>query len=354
MEKEAALQVLEGLGYKCLAPLRVSEYQEKATTEYVKQVQDGMFLGKVIDTETTGLEKDAQIFEIGITLFLYDKDQNVTFVNTLEMFEEPTVPIPQDVTTITGRTLEDVRGKAFPEEVIQNIFTKPGIVIAHNASFDRPKLEKRFPIFQKCAWACTQRDLQWLQKYKQVDTKLRLLVEDVVGKYFHGHHATDDTLATFEVLLQNSPFEKTYFQELMLAAKVPTLRVYAVDTPYAKKEIVKSLGYRWNDQHKMYSKDIEHDAYDAEKKDIEDAVYKYTLSPNEFPCTKVTAANRYSERICPPQDFLHHVYPYNPRKGQRIRDIAKESPSDLKWAVSNISQMSDDMRRSIQFWLNQK
>lgn len=342
---------LSAIGFKILEPIDMQSYQQASKTTTEDGFEDGSFLGKIIDTETTGLADDDEIYEIGITLFRYS-DTEIEFLSTVEMFEEPTKPIDAENTIITGRTMEDVRGKRFDEALIQKIFLTPGIVIAHNAAFDRPKLEKRFGIFSRCAWACSQKDIDWLRTFQQVDTKLRLLVEDRVGKCYHGHQAKDDTVATFELLREQSPDGYMYFHHLLHAAKQQTLRIFAVDTPFAKKDVLRRRGYIWNDSSRMYVRDIACDAYADEHSWLDDNVYGYTTNDLEVPTTIVTARTRHSQRIVPPENFLHHIFPWNPKKGQRIEAVAKTDTKLLHWALSNIHDMPESLRRTLNFWLN--
>ena len=342
---------LSAIGFRILEPIDMASYNLQSQTTVPENFDDGSFLGKIIDTETTGLSEDDEIFEIGITLFRYTQTK-IEFLKTVEMFEEPTVPMSEESTIISGRTIEDVRGKRFDNDLIEKIFSIPGIVIAHNANFDRPKLEKRFDIFRRCAWGCSLAGIPWLREFRQVDVKLRLLVEDRVGKCFHGHHAKDDTIATFEVLCERTPDKSmTFFEYLLNAAKQQTLRIYAVDTPFAKKDILSKRGYYWDFENRLYYRDIATNEYDIEHAWLDDNVYGYATNQREVPTTPVTARTRYSHRITPPNDFLHHTYPWKPKKGQRFADLAKTDKSLLNWALSNITDMPESLRRTCNYWL---
>lgn len=103
------------------------------------------YLGNLIflDVETTGLEKDARIIEIGAIATQYDGFD--IKISTFSELINPGFPIINKITEITGITNEELshaRGDEVYDDFINwwnNI--NPQILIAHNASFDKAKLE---------------------------------------------------------------------------------------------------------------------------------------------------------------------------------------------------------------------
>lgn len=103
------------------------------------------YLGRLVflDLETTGLQKDARIIEIGAIAVAYngfDVD-----ISTFESLINPGFPIIEKITEITGITNEEL-SKARGDEVYDDFLQwwmefNPTKVIAHNASFDKGKLE---------------------------------------------------------------------------------------------------------------------------------------------------------------------------------------------------------------------
>ena len=41
-----------------------------------------------------------------------------------------------------------------------------GIIIAHNANFDRRFAERYWPLFEQKAWACSATEVEWQKKTK--------------------------------------------------------------------------------------------------------------------------------------------------------------------------------------------
>lgn len=100
----------------------------------------------VVDTETTGLEKDAKIIQISAIRYEHDKP-----VEEFNKYINPgTLPLPSKITAITGITTEQLQGAPRINEVINDFMIFIGTLpwIGHNInSFDIPRLiNNGFPI----------------------------------------------------------------------------------------------------------------------------------------------------------------------------------------------------------------
>ena len=69
-------------------------------------------------------------------------------------FNEPSRPIPADVTSLTGITTEMVAGRRIDEAAVSAFAEDAVIVIAHNAGFNRKFAERYWPVFERKAWRC--------------------------------------------------------------------------------------------------------------------------------------------------------------------------------------------------------
>src|SRR5690242_5056956 len=66
--------------------------------------EEPLKIGTVLDLETTGLDtmRD-EIIEIGMVKFAYTKDGRVTnVIDTFSAFNEPSTPIPAQISELTG------------------------------------------------------------------------------------------------------------------------------------------------------------------------------------------------------------------------------------------------------------
>ncbi|MCJ2143876.1 3'-5' exonuclease [Methylobacterium sp. E-066] len=225
--------------FRVLRKLARRGYCERPLGPYAKT-------GIIVDVETTGLELSAEIIEIGLLKFIYTPAGVV--LGTLgqrQALNEPGVPIPPQVTRLTGITDETVRGHRFDVEALQTFARGADIVIAHNATFDRRHIEKVLPVFEDLPWACSQTQVPWSDEGIE-GTKL-FYIAHRFGFFFEGHRSLDDTYALLEVLEQPLPRSgKLVLSELLEAAKRPSLRVYALGLPYALRDEVRARGYRWS------------------------------------------------------------------------------------------------------------
>lgn len=101
------------------------------------------------DAETTCLDstKD-EIIELGMVKFAYsDADEIIHILEVFQSLHQPAVPIPPEVTTITGITEAMVAGHRIDHEAVAAFVADANIVIAHNAGFDRKFAERLWPTF---------------------------------------------------------------------------------------------------------------------------------------------------------------------------------------------------------------
>jgi DNA polymerase-3 subunit epsilon len=121
--------------------------------------------GILLDTETTGLDpRKDEVIELGMVKFDYLPDGRVVGVrDVFSSFNEPSVPIPTDVTALTGITDEMVAGRRIDEAAVSAFVEDAVIVIAHNAGFDRKFAERYWPVFERRAWGCSATEVEWRQ-----------------------------------------------------------------------------------------------------------------------------------------------------------------------------------------------
>jgi len=119
--------------------------------------------GILLDVETTGLDQQKdEVIELGMVKFNYLPDGRIAGLrDVLSSFNEPSTPIPPEVTALTGITNEMVAGQRVDEEAVSSFADDAVIVIAHNASFDRKFAERYWPIFQRKAWGCSATEVEW-------------------------------------------------------------------------------------------------------------------------------------------------------------------------------------------------
>lgn len=288
--EEKCIEQLEQTGnYKIIRRyVRPDFYNESGGQEILK----GIFL----DSETTGLnaQKD-KVIEIAIVPFEFDRNGNIyRILPEYDALNDPGIPIPDDITRLTGITDKMVAGQSIDLNRVAEMLKDTRLVIAHNAGFDRPFMENLFDGFKNISWACSIRDVDWKEEGFE-SNKLEYLAYKF-GFFYEGHRATIDCLAGIHLLSQTLPVSGiSAMEKLLQSARTPTYRLLASNAPFSKKDDLRKRGYRWNNDQKVWYKNISAKRLDDEQGWLKQNVYGGRLP--KLPKTKITAMLRYSARI---------------------------------------------------------
>jgi DNA polymerase III subunit epsilon len=250
----------------------------------------------IVDVETTGLDSGAdQIIELGVVVFEYGAatGQVGPVVSRYSGLEDPGRPIPPESTAIHHITDEMVGGKRLDDAAIGQLLNGVGLVIAHNANFDRPFLETRLPFFADLHWGCSILDMPWkVQGYSSL--ALEFLAYRA-GFFYDAHRAEIDCLAVLKVLA--GPIGETTnsaLHALLESARQTSFRVAALGSPFESKDALKARGYRWNSEDKIWVGEVGAAKREAELAWLKEAVYEGKSVEVEI--EMLTAKQRYSDR----------------------------------------------------------
>ena len=156
----------------------------------------------VFDIETTGFDNHScKIIEIGAV-----KIRGREIVDTMDIFVDPEMPIPEEITKLTSITDDMVRGQMKEREAIETFLKFAGdtMLIAHNANFDvgfiRVACERLGIPFDS-----TYLDTLGLSKYVNSDLKQHNLA--AIAKFyqlddFHHHRASDDAATLAKIFMK--------------------------------------------------------------------------------------------------------------------------------------------------------
>jgi DNA polymerase-3 subunit epsilon len=197
----------------------------------------------VVDTETTGLDAGAdKMIELGLVRGYYSPSASrITSISgAISLLEDPGIPIPEEITRITGITDADVAGKRIDEDEVSRWFEGDPLILAHNAKFDRPFVDARLPALVNGGWACTAFGIDW-KALGYEGAKLEYLLYKH-GYFYDGHRAEVDCLAT-AWLLHTNP---AAFAAALDSARERTVVVRAFGAPFDVKDALKDRGYRWH------------------------------------------------------------------------------------------------------------
>lgn len=253
-----------------------------------------------VDVETTGMHwMTDRIIEFAGVPFTFGKDSGriVSVGAAFVSLEDPGRPVPPEIVRLTRITDEMVAGQRIDDTQLKALADRTQLVIAHNARFDRPFVEARFPFFEDKHWACSINDVPW-DAHGLGSVKLGWLLMEHAGLYFRAHRAEDDCLAAIHILA--TPFAddgSLPMRHLLETSRRHTIMVRAVNSHFDTKELLKARNYQWDngapDRAKAWQKEIAEDAQEAELAWLRETIYKGKGSPET---KQLTARTRYSGR----------------------------------------------------------
>ncbi len=260
-----------------------------------------LFTAAIIDLETLGLDPTLHpIIELGMLLFSFSSTDGIlSVVETYNGLQDPGVPIPDEITAITGITNDDVAGQTIDWQLVAQYLQRTDLVICHNASFDRNHLEMQAPpviadIVKNMAFGCSLKDVDWRSRGYE-SGKLEFL-NFKAGYFYEGHRALVDCWATLNVLV----VEEGAFDELKASVRKRGVLICALNSSFDTKDLLKGRGYRWSDGTgtlpKAWWTTVEESCFDDEKLWLDEVVFKSKNASSALPSKVITARSRYSRR----------------------------------------------------------
>ncbi len=207
----------------------------------------------VLDTETTGLDsKSESIIELAMLSVLVDAATGAPVgpVSIYESFEDPGKPIPPQITEITGIDDSMVQGQRIDDAAVNAMVQHADLVVAHNAGFDRPFVEARFPVFASKAWGCSFQGIDW-KKEGSGSAKLEFLASER-GWFYDAHRAQVDCHALLQVLASPLSNGQTGLTRLLAGAGQTRYKLRATGAPFEAKDKLKARGYRWDGEDRVW------------------------------------------------------------------------------------------------------
>ena len=256
--------------------------------------------GIVLDVEATGLSiGHDDVIQLALLPFEYEvssgKILNIQKENAFDGLREPRIPISKEASLVTGITNDMVINKKIDSKEVEKIINSSDLIIAHNASYDRPMVEQHWNCFKNISWACTFKSIDWLEEGFS-SAKLELLGMNY-GWFYDGHDAFNDCEACLALLSETLPKkDKTVFSVLREYAASPSFLIKAIDAPYSKRNILRRRGYKWRPADLLNGKVwwTETNDYEEEVKWLNEEIYNREIN---IPIKRITALNRYSDRI---------------------------------------------------------
>ena len=254
--------------------------------------------GLFIDVETTGLDPQRhEIIELAMMPFTYGTDGQILSVGvSFEKLRQPSLPIPPEITALTGIDDKMVAGHSIDPAEVARFIAPAAFVIAHNAAFDRRFLERFCDGFATKPWGCSMTQIDWAGEGFE-GTKLAYLAMGA-GFFYERHRASADCLAAITLLSRPLPRSGAYgLAKLLERARTPTWRIWAEHAPFDLKDVLKERGYRWNADGngapRAWWIDVTDEARDRELAYLKSEIYQRDV---ELLVRRIDAYDRFSDR----------------------------------------------------------
>lgn len=237
-----------------------------------------MEYGLIIDLETSGLDPALdEIIEIGVLLFGIPSSGEVSsIIKCYGSLDEPSKPISPEIQKITGITNEALKGQRIDWNLVQTLVEEADILIAHNAPFDRGFLLRRPEIKVEAKhWACSLHHIAWKEHgFNTLSLNYLSCDHGFINPF--AHRAIFDCATTFRLI-------QPYVRELIDSSFLNYYRIFANSAPYESKDILRTHGYRWDPDKKVWWKRLAEAKLETEREFLGTQVYRGSPRHQELP-----------------------------------------------------------------------
>ena len=200
-----------------------------------------------VDTETTGTNTlTDKITDLGYVIFEARREDGeiLSIRKEFSALNDPGIPIPEEVSELTGITNEMVSGKSIPWEEVAFDIRKVNGLMAHFAKFDRTMLSQHLPEVRLKHWLCSVDLIDW-KSMGHSGAKLEHLALEH-GFFFKGHRALIDCQAPVKILTSGNYEGVNYLKLAMDNYRRERVHVVARGAQYYFKDELKAKGGRWD------------------------------------------------------------------------------------------------------------
>lgn len=217
---------------------------------------DAPNIAVVIDVETTGLDQKRDvIIELAMRQFRYDAEGRVTNIGrSFTWLQDPGRPLTQEIMKLTGLDDDMLKGQSIDEDMATRILRRADLVVAHNAGFDRPRVEARIPNAAGLAWGCSCHEIGW--RDLGFDGRSLGYLLSQAGYYNGAHRAAADVDSTIALLAHEVAPGQSAMAELVARSSRDSWMVRAEGAAFECKDDLKARAYRWDPEDKVWFREV--------------------------------------------------------------------------------------------------
>ena len=273
-----------------------------------ERLRRGLYVG----TQTTGFDpRSDALIALGILPFTYTVGGRIVdvFHDAAQVHRnDPHRALTPQLAAFTGQTGAGVRGAPVDERAATALIVAADLIVAHDAEFARPFVERVLPATRQVAWACSQREVPWAEAgFSSVALNC---LACAFGVYAPDPHRVL-TRCAVGVWLLASALPRTgqpVLAALHERALIETVRLWAVRAPFEARAVLQARGYRWmpEDHQEIgpsWWADVVLERKEEEIDWLAEHVYRafgaVPLAPDAYPRRRITAVDRW--RSEPPE-----------------------------------------------------
>ena len=210
-----------------------------------ERLRRGLYVG----TQTLGFDPGSDVeIELGLLPFTYTVGGRIVdvFHDAAQADRnDPHRVLTPPIVAFTGQIGAGVRDASVDERAATALIVAADLIVAHDAEFARPFVERVLPAAREVAWACSQREVPWAEA-GFTSVALHCLA-CAFGVYAPDPHRVL-TRCAVGVWLLASALPRTgqpVLAALRERALIETVRLWAVRAPLEARGVLQARGYRW-------------------------------------------------------------------------------------------------------------